>query len=162
MTIEILRKICVAAIAASVLTAPGHAASWQQSVSSDFQTSSASVRTGAFVGARFVTSLGPRTSARAQISLAPTISRTSGNGMVSTKFGEGLALNFGARARPSLTIAGTRADVALGLNQRGSVDGENKLGISTGGWVAIGLVTAAVVGYVAFAAYVREKEEGAD
>jgi hypothetical protein len=71
-------------------------------------------------------------------------------------------VNFSVKSKPSLTLAGARADVPLGLNQRGSVDGDKKLGMSKGGWIAVGLVTAVVVGFVAFGAYVSEKEKGAD
>lgn len=162
MRLRMVRKGCLVAAAASLIASPVQAANWREAVQADFHNSAASVRPGAFVGARFVTSFGPQTTSRGQISLAPTNSRISGDGPIQTRIGQGLALNVGFNSKPSLTIAGTRADVALGLAQRGSVKGDKKLGMSTGGWVAVGLLTAAVVGYVAFAAYVSENEKGAD
>jgi hypothetical protein len=162
MSYETMRKGCIALAAVCLIAAPSHAGNWQDMVQSDFHNSTAAVRPGAFAGARFVTSFGRHHSSRGQISLAPTHSHISGNGSVKTLVGEGLAVNFSVKSKPSLTLAGARADVLLGLNQRGSVDGDKKLGMSTGGWVAVGLVTAALVGYVAFAAYVSEKEKGAD
>ena len=162
MTNEVMRKGCVAVAAACLMAAPSHAANWQDMVKSDFHNPTAAVRSGAFVGARFVTSFGHQTSSRGQISLAPTHSHIAGNGSIETRIGEGLALNFSAKSKPSLTLAGARADMLLGLNPRGSADGDKKLGMSTGGWVAVRLVTAVVVGFVAFGAYVREKEEGED
>jgi hypothetical protein len=45
-----------------------------------------------------------------------------------------------------LTLAGVRADQALGLNPTKDVEANHKLGVSTGGWVAIGVGVIAVAG----------------
>jgi hypothetical protein len=108
------------------------------------------VRPGAFVGARIHLSLGGKSAARPQAALtvAPTRSHISDGAILSTEIANGLALNIGSK--PSLTIAGIRADRALGLAPSKSVDASRKLGLSKGGWVAIGVgvvvVAAAIYG----------------
>src|SRR4029453_15389345 len=150
------------ALAATILCAtPSGAANWQDTAQLDFRDSAASVRPGAFVGARFTTSLGQRSTSRAQLSISPPQSRISGTGRVNTRFGEGLALNFGPKSKPTLTLAGIPADAMFGLKPQGAAGSKQKLGLSTGGWVAIGVVAAAAIGVVAFSVYVREAEKGA-
>ena len=120
------------------------------------------VRTGTFVGARFRIPLGGRSVARpcASLAVAPTLSRLSSNGEIHTSIGEGAALNLGAK--PTLTLMGIRADEALGIGPSGQPDAKTKLGVSSGGWVAIGVGTVALVGGIAFL-YVREvAEENSD
>ena len=56
---------------------------------------------------------------------------------VKTTIGEGIALNLGRK--PTLTLAGVPADQALGLRPSNEVDAGQKMGVSTGGWIAIGL-----------------------
>jgi hypothetical protein len=140
---------------ATLLASPAYAANWQEQA--------AYVRPGAFVGAQFKVPLGDRSGAkpRAELAFAPTQSRISGGGMVRTRIGEGLALSLAPRSKPSVTLAGSRADLALGLTPRGQTKADHKLGLSTGGVVAIG-VGVAVLGFLAFALYVRESEKGAD
>jgi hypothetical protein len=119
------------------------------------------VRMGAFVGARFQIQLGGRESSRprAALTLAPTLNRTSGNGINRTIIGEGVALNFGPGSRPALTLAGVRADTALALHRNGNVDSEKRLGISSGGWVAIGLGVVAIGGGLYFLHLVDEAND---
>ena len=109
------------------------------------QYDNADVRTGAFVGARFKISLGGRAAPRpiATLSFAPTLSRSLANGEVRTSIGEGVALSLGTR--PTITLMGIRADEALGFRSSRQVDGDRTLGLSKGGWVAVG-VGAAVIG----------------
>jgi hypothetical protein len=61
------------------------------------------------------------------------------------KIGDGIALNFTPGVKPALTLAGQRADKVLGLQRDRDFDSDEKLGISTGGWIAIGLGTAAAI-----------------
>jgi hypothetical protein len=119
------------------------------------------VRMGAFVGARFQIQLGGRGPSRPRgaLMLAPTLNRTSGNGINRTTIGEGLALNFGPGSRPTLTLAGVRADTALALHRNGNVDSEKRLGISSGGWVAIGLGVVAIGGGLYFLHLVDEAND---
>ena len=115
---ETMRKACIAVAAVCLMAAPSYAGNWQDTVQSDFHSPTVAVRSGAFVGARFVTSFGRQNSSRGQISLAPTHSHISGNGSVKTWVGEGLAVNFSVKSKPSLTLVGARADVLLGTQSR--------------------------------------------
>ena len=96
-------------------------------------------RMGTFVGARFRVSLGREaaSSQRAELAVAPTMSRVSGGAIVRTNIGEGIALKFGDK--PTLTLAGVPADQALGLVPSKGVDTKQKLNLSTGGWIAVGV-----------------------
>ena len=113
----------------------------------DLRDQAADVRPGTFIGAQLHVSLGGKHAgkARAAIGIAPTRSRISNDGMIRTSIGDGLALSFTGSGQPELTLAGTRADVALGLGPRGPTTPDGKLGVSTGGWIAIGVGTVALV-----------------
>ena len=103
------------------------------------------VHPGAFVGAKIKLPLGRESSrkARAALAVAPTSSRISDGSILETRIGEGIALNFGSR--PNLTLAGIRADRALGLVSTKGLDSDQTLGLSKGGWIAVG-VGAVVLG----------------
>ncbi len=107
---------------------------------------------GAFVGAQFKLPLGGTTPGqpRAGFAIAPTRSNVANDGMVRTQLGDGFMLNL-VGPKPTLRLAGTRADTALGLNRQGSVSGEQKLGLSTGTAIAIGVGTLLLVGGIALA-----------
>lgn len=130
------RRLIISMAAASLLMTPAPA------MASD------SLQPGAFVGARFRLSFAKRTEARPLVGLAiaPTMSRISSDGRRRTTFGEGLALNFGKRAKPSLTLAGAPAAETLRLESGGKAATGRRLGVSDLGWVAIGLSTAAAAG----------------
>ena len=151
-----MRKILPWLVIASVVTVPleAHAA----------QSESSAVHTGAFVGARLHFSFGGRSSSkpRAALTLAPTQSRLSSSGMIRTTIGEGLAMNFSPKSKPTLTLAGVRADTALGLQRNGRVDTEGKLGISTGGWIAIGVGAVALAGAAIYVGRIVECEADPD
>jgi hypothetical protein len=121
-------------------------------------------RTGGFFGARFQVRLGgPSTSSpRAALTIAPTLSRTSIHGEIRSSIGEGIALNLGPRARPTLTLAGIRADKALGLQRDRDIDSGKKLGISNGGWVAIGVGVVALAGGIYFLHVLDEAKDNSD
>ena len=138
-----MRKLLIGLGATSILSAPVHAAAWQGPINS---------RPGAFVGAKLQVPLGQAKGARphAALTVAPTQSRISADGMVRTRIGEGVALNLTPDSKPTLTLAGVRADALL--VQRGDqASGDDKLGVSTAGWIAIGVGTVLVVGGVALA-----------
>ena len=151
-----MRKFLLFVTMAALAMMPVQAADWPGQV--------ADVRPGAFVGARVQLPLGGKAAARprAALTIAPTHSRISSTGMVRTSIGEGLALNFSPHSKPTLTLAGVRADAALGLRRDGDIDSDQKLGISTGGWIAIGLGTAAaIVGGLYLAAdHIADCDEG--
>lgn len=99
------------------------------------------VRFGTFVGAQMRMSLGGTSKAKphGRLAIAPTQSRFSGDGMIRTRIGEGVALDFAPRTKPTLMLAGVRADTALGLRSQNEIDSGNKLGLSTMGWVGVGV-----------------------
>jgi opacity protein-like surface antigen len=150
-----MRKILAGVVAAALLTAPIGAA--------DRRDQAADVRPGAFVGARLQLPLGgsPFARPRAVLTVAPTQNRISSGGMVRTKIGEGLALDFTSERKPTLTLAGVRADTALTRRQDVTVP-RQKAGISTGGWIAIGVGTVVVVGAVAFALWADAVNDASD
>src|SRR4029453_3787724 len=126
-------------VGATILFAPpSGAANWQDTAQLDFRDSAASVRPGAFVGARFTTSLGQRSTSRAQLSISPTQSPIAGPGRVNTRFGGGLALNFGPKSKPTLTLAGIPADAMFGLKPQGAAGSKQKRGLATGGGGGLG------------------------
>ena len=135
-----MRKILATLIVAAVVATPAYAGDWRDHP--------ASVQPGVFVGAKLRLSLGGKGDSRptAALALAPTQSRISGEGMVKTNIGEGLALNFGAVRQPTLTLAGVRADRALGLTSGTTPPDETKLGMSDGAKIAVGVVAAVVAG----------------
>ena len=104
------------------------------------------VKPGAFVGAKLRLPLG-RSDRRpiASLSVAPTQSRIGNDGMIRTRIGEGFGFEFARGSKPALTLAGTRADIALGLTPHGQVRADQKLGVSTGGWIAIGVGSLAAI-----------------
>lgn len=138
-----MRMITTLLLTAALVTEPAQAATWAQDA--------ANPQPGTFVGARVQMRLGSKVPARPQAALmvAPTLTRHGPDGSIRMRIGEGVALNFKSGAKPSLTLAGVRADKALGLGPQGQSDAERKLGISTAGWVGIGVGVAAL----AFGAY---------
>jgi hypothetical protein len=146
-----VRNLLLTVLAASLLAAPVEAAT---------ENYTADIRPGTFVGARLRLPLGERAKARprAELAIAPTQSRISNAGLVRTRIGEGIALDFASR-KPSLTVAGVRADLALGMERGGQSDFERKMGISQAGWIAIGVgvVALAAGAYVLHLAYEADK-----
>ena len=128
-----MRKSVLFATLATLMMAPVQAAEWQNQ--------SVDTRPGVYIGGRVHMSLGGKAAARprALLSLAPMLSRTSTIGIVRTNIGEGLALNFGQQSKPTLTLAGVRADQALGLSSGPTTNHGSKSGMSDGAKVAIGV-----------------------
>jgi hypothetical protein len=151
----IVRKLVTSVLLTSLLAAPVAAAPAYQS---------AGTRPGAFVGGRLKLPLGKhsRTKPRAELAIAPTQSQISTSGLVHTRIGEGVALAFIPKSKPALTLAGVRADAALGLRPGGRSDAQSKLGVSNAGWLAIGVgvVALAAGGYLLY--LVHEADENSD
>ena len=145
-----MKKAAAAMIATSLLAAPAQAAEWND------------VRPGTFIGARLT--IGGQNGGRpsAALTFAPTQHRISGDGLTSMKIGEGIALNLTPGAKPTLTLAGVRADTALGLQRGGVHDSDRQLGISTGGWIAIGVTAALIGGAAVFYAAATNCEDHED
>lgn len=145
-----MHKSVIAAAVAGLLATPASAAEWND------------VRPGTFVGARLT--VGGHNGARptAALTIAPTQTRTGYDGFTATKIGEGIAFKLSPGAKPTLTLAGVRADRALGLHRNGNVDSDKRLGVSTGGWIAIGAGVIALAGGIYVLHLVKEAEENSD
>ena len=150
-----MRAILTASIAIAVAATPTQAAGWSQQGSE--------IRPGAFIGARLKVPLGGsvRSAPRAGLTIAPTQSRISRNGYISSRIGEGVALDL-AGAKPTLALGGVRADQALGLTTRPPTKTDQKSGISTGGWIASGVGTVVVGGLIGFALWVDADNDSSD
>ena len=145
-----MKKATMVLVATALIASPAQAEDWT------------GVRPGTFVGARLT--IGGKNDGRpvAALTIAPTHSRLSHDGMTGTKIGEGLALNFTPRHKPTLTLGGISVDTALGLKSSGGLDSEKRLGISTGGWVAIGVGAAILGGAAAFYLTVTDCDDHED
>jgi len=107
-------------------------------------------RLGAFGGLRVQVPFGargPAAAPRAGLAFGPMRQSRASDGAMRTRFGDGLELGFGGGERaPRLTLAGTRVDL-LAMAQNGRApDGGPRAGVSTLGWVAIGVGAAVVIG----------------
>lgn len=137
-----MRKIVGFLVSAATLAGPLHAAPLQMSAG---EVSAGEVHAGAFAGLRLRVPLGASRAPqpRAELALAPTLTRASIDGIRTTRVGEGLGLSIAERTKPKLTIAGIRADTALGLRSEDHTSPDRKLGISTGWVIAGGVLVAA-------------------
>jgi hypothetical protein len=147
-----MQKMSLWVAATAVLTVPAHGASLQ----ADAET----IRAGAFVGARLrlPLSAGGSRKLQAALSVAPLRSYRSGAASAVTYIGEGVAVDF-ASGRPALTLGGYSTPAALGLRRQGVVTDKQRLGISTGGWIAIGLLTVgAIVAVTQFTCVGEDKD----
>jgi len=151
-----MRKFVTSVLAAAMIAAPLHAAPWRDQGSQ--------MRPGAFIGAQFTMSFGgqDRPQPRAQLAIAPTQSRISSDGSVRTRVGRGLGFGVTTGDRPTLTLAGVRADTALHPQRGNSADPDKKLGVSDAGWVAIGLGVVVIAGGAYFLYLLKEADKNSD
>jgi hypothetical protein len=100
-------------------------------------------RQGAFAGARLRIPLSGTIAGKAHagLTVAPIVQGRQSDGSIRTRFGEGLELRLAGTSRPQLAFGG-RSLAQLSQGRTGP-DGR-KLGISTIGWVAIGVGVVAV------------------
>jgi hypothetical protein len=106
-------------------------------------------RQGAFAGARLRVPLDGTNArkARASLAVAPIVQGRRADGSMRTRFGEGMELRLSGETRPQLALAGRPlSQIAEG---RSGPDGR-KAGISTIGWVAIGVGVAAITVFALF------------
>ena len=105
-------------------------------------------RQGAFAGARLRIPLDGTQARKAQagLTVAPVTQGRQADGRVTTRFGEGMELRLSGAAKPELAVGGRSL---AQLKGRTGPDGR-KLGLSTIGWVAIGVGVAAVTILVLF------------
>ena len=143
-----MERILTGIVAAALISTPAQAGDWRHQA--------VDVQHGAFAGARIRLPLGGANTAqpRAVLTIAPTYRSTSTDGEVRTRIGEGLAFGLAPDRGPTVTLAGVRADRALGLAPGGQDASDTRIGLSTGGKVALGvgvLLLAGGVGYLVLA-----------
>ena len=121
-------------------------------------------RNGTFVGARLSLSFSGRKAPqpKASLAIAPTRMQLTSRGPKPTQVSEGIALSFGPHEKSRLTIAGAPAASILGMQSQSGKDSDKKLGISTGGWIGIGLGVVAVAGAIYFVHMVDEARDNTD
>jgi hypothetical protein len=105
------------------------------------------VRTGTFAGARIRLALGGRPEdrgVRAGVTFAPTLHSQTLSGQSRTRFSEGVELGFAGGRPLTLSVSGRPVSHLLPGGQEPEV--ERRLGVSTMGYVAIGVGVAALVG----------------
>lgn len=135
-----MKKLTIAALAAAqLMTQPAMAAELGD------ERGAVAARQGAFAGARFRVALDGTGARKAQagLTLAPMLHGRQADGRTVTRFGEGMELRLtGGETRPKLAFGGrTLAQLTEG---RQGPDGR-KAGVSTLGWIAIGVGVAAVI-----------------
>jgi hypothetical protein len=131
-----MKKLVVPALIAAQLLAAAQPAFAADLTDSAYRTS----ETGMFTGLRLRVPLGGeagRQPLRAGLAVAPTVqSRAMNGGEVRTRFGEGL--EFGVNGRRSMTVSIAGTPVSRLVQGPNAPEGE-KAGVSTLGWVAIGV-----------------------
>lgn len=151
-----MRKPAIAILVSALIAAPANAAS--------FDDGTAGIRPGSFAGAVIRIPLdGSRANQpRASLTFAPTQTRIGSNGATSTRIGEGFAFNLTPGSKPTLTLAGVRADTAFGIKEGEGLNPDRKLGMSTGGVVAIGVGALALIagGLYLAADHIADCDEG--
>ena len=133
-----MKKLTIAALLAAQLTAA------QPALAAELVTQEAP-QMGAFAGARLRVPLGgerEQRRLRAGLTLAPTMHVRDSAGSERLRFGEGLELGITGREPVRLSFGGTPVNR---LGQRGTGPDGQRLGISTLGWIAIGVGAAIVI-----------------
>lgn len=138
-----MRKLLIAAVVAAQIAGvapPAFAAELAD------QAGPAGQRQGAFAGARIRIPLGSAkaTRVRAGLTVAPLRQGRAADGSLRTTFGQGVELGLGETGRPALSLAGTRVD-RLSLGPNGKAPEGARAGVSTLGWVGIGVGFVALV-----------------
>jgi len=155
-----MRHFLVTPIAVSLLSTPA------QGALSD--PAAEQLRIGAFAGVHLQIPMGKRSERRSAhfgLTLAPTATRISPEGFARSRIGEGVALDFAERSGAQLKIGGLPAKAALGLNPVNTTRVENRNGISTAGWIGIGVGVGAVLavgGLLLWADHISDCEERDD
>lgn len=116
-------------------------------------------RTGAFAGARVRIALGGGSKASAGLTLAPIQRALVDDGSMRLRFGEGLALGVSDDGPVALRLAGARLD-RLHVSRNGRIDASGaRHGISTAGYIAIGVGVAVIVGGLLFVDALNDASE---
>jgi hypothetical protein len=134
-----MKKLLIAALLAAQLT-PAAAAEFAPTRETD---------AGAFAGVRLRVSLDGAAGERrvsAGLTVAPALRTRDNGGEVRTRIGEGIELGVASNEPVRLSIAGTPVSR---LTSRGDAPQGRRAGVSTLGWVAIGVGAVLVVGLTA-------------
>ena len=135
-----MKRLMIAALLASQALAAAQPAMAAE------QTGGRTQQMGAFGGIRLRVPLDGRAGerqVRAGLTLAPTLQTRNARGETRTRIGEGLELGFNGDDRVRLTLAG--APVSRLAQGEAEPDGR-RAGVSTLGWVAIGVGVVVVTG----------------
>lgn len=145
-----MKKLVVAALSGAVIwsTSPAVAADLEHG------RTAGPAAFGAFAGARLRVPLGG--AEKPQAGLALTNVRLDGSG--ARRFSKGVELGFAGDRQLQLSLAGRRLDKLAMQPGRRAPEGQ-KLGVSTVGWVAIGVGVAVVVGGLLFLDAVRDSSD---
>lgn len=146
-----MKKLLAAAVLSASALSPASAASGADI--EDGRTADPAAF-GAFAGARLRLPLGGGDSPKAGLAL--TNVRFDNSGV--RRFSKGVELGFSGAGKLQLSIAGQRLD-RLGMQPAGRTPEGQRLGVSTVGWVAIGVGVAAVVGGLLFLDAVRDSSD---
>ena len=140
-----MKKLLIASfLSAQVL------ASATPAMAQNFNTSR-ETEAGAFGGVRLRIPFGgsaQREPVRAGLAFAPTVRTEYSDGRSRTRIGEGLEFGFAGRGPTQFSLAGTPVNRLV--QGRTGPDGQ-RLGVSTVGWIAIGVGTLLVVALAATA-----------
>ena len=130
----------------AALVAAQIAGSSQSAFAAELEPAGAVQRQGAFAGARLRIPLGSSKAQKPRIGLtvAPLRQSQGADGRIRTGFGQGLELGLGETGKPALSLAGQRVD-RLMLGPAGKAPEGQRAGVSTLGWVAIGVGAVALV-----------------
>jgi hypothetical protein len=101
-------------------------------------------RQGAFAGARLRIPLSGSRAGKAQagLTVAPILQGRQADGSIRTRFGEGVELRMTGERGPQMAFGGR--SLAQLTEGRTGPDGR-KMGVSTIGWIAIGVGVAAII-----------------
>ena len=107
--------------------------------------SAVAARQGAFAGARFRVALDGTSARKAQagLTLAPVLQGRQADGRMVTRFGEGMELRLSGGASKAQLAFGGRTLAQLAEGRQGPTG--RKAGVSTLGWIAIGVGVAAII-----------------
>jgi hypothetical protein len=133
-----MKKLLIAALVAGQVLATAAPASAQN------YSPVRDVETGTFSGVRVRVPFGgtAREPVRAGLTFAPTVRAEHLDGRVRTRIGEGLEFGFNGRGPAQFSLAGTPVNR---LVQGRAGPGGRRAGISTIGWIAIGVGASLVI-----------------
>ena len=135
----------------------------QPALAADF-AEGRNVETGAFAGFRLRVPLGAdpeRRGVQAGFAVAPMLRSTTMDGRSRMGIGEGLELGFRHSEPLTLRLAGTRID-RLGMAPGNRAPDGPRAGVSTLGWIGIGVGTIVLAAAVSTAILVHEINENDD